>query len=68
MCNILDYVGQQLREAREAKGLSLRQLADNSGVSLSRIWETEKGSRAAKIDTIARIADALDMKTLRLKR
>lgn len=66
--SVLNLIGEQLRAAREAKGLSLRELAENSGVSLSRIWETEKGSRAAKIDTIARIADALDMKTLRLKR
>lgn len=66
MSDVLHNVGEQLRAAREAKGLSLQLLADNSGVSRSRIWDIEKGAKAARIDTIARIALALDVKTLHL--
>ncbi len=69
MCkNIINVVGEQLREAREDKGLSLRQLAEDSGVAFARIWEIEKGAKAARIDTIGRIAEALDIDALRLKR
>lgn len=67
MNDVQHAVGEQLREAREAKGLSLRQLSENSGVAFARIWEIEKGAKAAQIDTIGRIAEALDIDTLHLK-
>ncbi|MBT1161225.1 helix-turn-helix transcriptional regulator [Bifidobacterium sp. SO1] len=51
-----------LKEWREKRGLTQRQLADKSGVPHSRIAATETGARPieqASFGTVLRLADAL---------
>ncbi len=51
---------RQLRLLRERSGLSLRQLADRSGVRWNTIWRLEKGQHATPDwRTLCRLADAL---------
>jgi predicted transcriptional regulator len=53
---IADRVAQQ----RVAKGLSQRQLAELVGTTQSAIARLERGGRPPRIDTLLRIAEALD--------
>jgi predicted transcriptional regulator len=53
---IADRVAQQ----RFAKGLSQRQLAELVGTTQSAIARLERGGRPPRIDTLLRIAEALD--------
>ena len=55
---------QILREKREAKGLSQTALAEQSQVSVSCINKIERGLVSPRVDTLALIAQALDI-TLR---
>lgn len=54
-------VGERVRVAREAAGISQRSLADKIGVSEYTIIRLEKGRRAAKSDELEKIATALDV-------
>ena len=55
-------IGDAIRKAREAKGLSQRQLGKLSGVDYSAISRIENGERAAPDATsLMRIARALDV-------
>ena len=54
-------IGQQLKEARENKGFSIRQFADICGINKSQICRVEAGRLNVGIDTIAAMADALDL-------
>jgi transcriptional regulator with XRE-family HTH domain len=45
---------------RQQRGLSQRELADLVGTTLSAIARLERGGRPPRIDTLLRIADALD--------
>lgn len=52
--------GERLREARRAKRLTLRELADRLEIDFGFIGKVERG-RGASIDTYKRIADALGL-------
>lgn len=52
-------VGRRVREARIARGLTLDQLAERSGVSRRMIVNVEAGSSSASITTLLRLATAL---------
>ena len=52
-------VGHSVRGRREAKSLTLRQLAAHSGVSASMISDIERGTKSPTISTLAVLADAL---------
>lgn len=52
-------VGERVRVAREAAGISQKSLADKIGVSEYTIIRLEKGRRAAKSDELEKIATAL---------
>lgn len=52
----------QVREAREAKGLSQSQLAERMGTQQSVIARLEGGGITPTLPTLKRIADALGMK------
>lgn len=55
-------VGVALAAARKRRGLTLRQLADRSGVSNPVISQIETGhTRSPRWDTIDKLAKALDM-------
>jgi len=50
----------RLREAREARGLSTRELDAAAKVAIGRTWQIESGRKAnVEVKTIARIASAL---------
>jgi transcriptional regulator with XRE-family HTH domain len=53
-------VAEQVAERRQAKGMSQRELAELVGTTQSAIARLERGGRPPRIDTLLRIADALD--------
>jgi len=55
-------LGSHLRSARQAKGLSARQLGDLAGMNDASIVRIENGTfKAPRAEKLARIAEALDL-------
>src|SRR5216110_3817076 len=54
-------LGSAVRRRRESLGLSLRDLADETGVSASTLSRIENGTGKPDADNIARLASWLDM-------
>lgn len=52
--------GERCKTLREARGLSLRQLAEAAGISVQTVANTEAGSTVPKVDNVERLAVALD--------
>lgn len=52
-------VGGRLRERRQAEGLTLKQLANRTGLSVSLISQIELGKSAASVATLRKLATAL---------
>ncbi len=52
-------VGEIIKQARLAKGLNLRELAAESGVSASHLGRIERGERSPSIDILKKIAKPL---------
>ena len=59
-------LGEIIRERRIARELTLQELANMSGVSLSHLGRTEKGERFPSIDVLRKIAKPLDYGVLEL--
>src|SRR5688500_1344399 len=55
-------VGERVREAREAAGLSQRDLAARMGTSQAAIARLEAGGVGATLTTLQRVATALDLR------
>lgn len=55
--------GRRLRELREAKGLSLRDLADLTGIAHQTIRKYEMGDNVPNWETVEKLADALAVST-----
>jgi transcriptional regulator with XRE-family HTH domain len=53
-------IAEQVADRRQAQGLSQRELAELVGTTQSAIARLERGGRPPRIDTLLRIADALD--------
>jgi transcriptional regulator with XRE-family HTH domain len=53
--------GQRLRQLRVQRALSLRALAQRSGVAFDTINKLELGHRPARLVTIRKLADALSV-------
>jgi len=53
-------IADKVADRRVAKGLSQRELAELCGTTQSAIARLERGGRPPRIDTLLRIADALD--------
>jgi ribosome-binding protein aMBF1 (putative translation factor) len=53
-------IAGQVTQQRLARGLSQRQLAEITGTTQSAIARLERGGRPPRIDTLLRIAEALD--------
>lgn len=53
-------IAEQVAERRKAWGISQRELAELCGTTQSAIARVERGARPPRIDTLARIAAALD--------
>ena len=54
-------VGEQVRDAREAAGLSQRALASRMGTSQASIARLESGGVGSTLTTLQRVATALDL-------
>lgn len=57
--NNREYIGERIAEIRQAKGLSIRQLAEASGVNFANIYKIENGKYNVSIDILGKICDAL---------
>lgn len=57
----LKTVGQRIKEAREAKGLTQEDLAAIVDLSPTHVSVIERGLKVAKLDTFVAIANALDV-------
>ena len=53
-------IADQVTAQRKARRLSQRELAELTGTTQSAIARIERGARPPRIDTLKRIADALD--------
>lgn len=54
-------VGERLRERRKVRGLSLKNMAERSGVSIGMISQVERGLSSPSLRTLSRICEALEM-------
>ncbi len=54
-------VGQRLRASRQARGISVRALAEASGISTGMISQIERGLSAPSLRSLRLLASALDM-------
>ena len=54
-------IGSRLKESRESQNLSIRTLAEQTGINKSQICRIEAGRLNTGIDTIARLATALGL-------
>ena len=57
--NNREYIGERIAEIRQAKGLSIRQLAEASGVNFANIYKIENGKYNVSIDILGKICEAL---------
>ena len=57
--NNRDYIGKRIAEIRQAKGLSIRQLAEASGVNFANIYKIENGKYNVSIDILGKICEEL---------
>ena len=57
-----EKLGERLFEARDRAGFTLRELGQRSGVSWSSISAIEKGRQSATVETIERLALALNVR------
>jgi len=57
-------VGRMVAHNRQARGMSQQELAILCGTTQSAIARLERGGRPPKLDTLMRIADALDAELL----
>lgn len=54
-------LGEKLRRTREAKGLTLQQLADKTGLNIAAISRLEREPRDPRASSVAKLADALEV-------
>ncbi len=59
MVDVKRLVGENIREAHKAKGMSQWQLAERSGLSADFIGKVERGTTSPSIESLKAIAEAL---------
>jgi XRE family transcriptional regulator, regulator of sulfur utilization len=62
------FLGQRVRNLREGMGLSLRDLADRTGVSAPMLSQVERGETSPTLNVATRIASGLDLTLSQLLR
>ena len=55
-------VGRRIRERRHERSLTLKQLANRTGLSVSLISQIELGKSAASLSTLHKLASALGVR------
>jgi transcriptional regulator with XRE-family HTH domain len=63
---VFSRIGSAIRSSREEQGLSLARLAAMSGTGKSQLSKYENGKELPKLESLARILDALDLTPLAL--
>ncbi len=53
-------IGERIAALRKSKGLTVRQLADMTGINISNISRIENGETSPTVDTLNRLTQALD--------
>ena len=61
-----ETLGQRLRQSRQARGLTLRDVAQETGFSVSFLSQVERGTSSLTLSSLSRIADALAVPVTRL--
>lgn len=61
------YTGDMIRKYRTEKGLTQKKLGELCGIADSNIRKYESGNQNPKIETLQKIADALDIDMIPLK-
>lgn len=61
-----EVVAQRVRQIRQAKGWSQEQLAEAAGLSRDAVSRIERNDRAARLDTVAAIAEGLGVEVAAL--
>ena len=56
-------IGERIKQARKAKGLTQEELAEKLGCTKQSIAQYEKGRRSPKIDGLIKIAESLNIPT-----
>ncbi len=56
-----ERLGPELRRMREERGLTVEELAEKSGVSVTTIRGVERGAREARGDTVAKLGKPLGL-------
>jgi transcriptional regulator with XRE-family HTH domain len=58
---VSEWLGVELRRIRKERGLTVEGLAEKSGVSATTIRAVERGTREARLDTVAKLAKPLGL-------
>lgn len=61
MHNLSATIGKRIREIRNAQGISLEELSFKAGLNAAHLGQIERGLRNPTIETLERIATALDV-------
>lgn len=61
MILVRQEIGDVLRDLRQQKGQTLRQVASRASVALGYLSEVERGQKEASSEILASLADALDV-------
>lgn len=56
-----DSLGTRIRDQRKVKKMTLRGLSEKSGISAGFLCDVELGKRSMTIDTLKRVAKALEV-------
>lgn len=68
MRQLFERVGENIRTLRQARNLSQEELAGTCGLHRTFIGSVERGERNVSLGSLARIADALNVKVADLLR
>jgi transcriptional regulator with XRE-family HTH domain len=68
VADVVGQVGPRVRALRDAMGLSLRDLAERSGVSAPMLSQVERGETSPTLQVAARIAAGLELRLSQLLR
>lgn len=61
MHDLATIIGKRIREIRNAQGISLEELSFKAGLNAAHLGQIERGFRNPTLETLERIATALDM-------
>lgn len=66
MATLLNAVGTTLRKIRTEQGLTMREIAEHSFISIGHISEIERGMKQASFEMLELMAESLDLTTAQL--